>query len=41
MLAEGANPSAIARMAEVSRQVVYRLKDDPAKAEAMLAEWGL
>jgi hypothetical protein len=24
----------------VSRQVVYRVQDDPAKAEAMLAEWG-
>ena len=23
------------------RQVVYRVQDDPAKAEAMLAEWGM
>ena len=30
----------IAGAAGVSRQVVYRVQDDPAKAEAMLAEWG-
>ena len=31
-------PSAIAEAARVSRQVVYRVQDDPAKAEAVLAE---
>lgn len=33
MLAQDASPSAIAKAASVSRQVVYRVKDDPAKAE--------
>jgi hypothetical protein len=31
----------IAEAAGVSRQVIYRVQDDPAKAEAMLAEWGI
>ena len=41
MLGQDASPTAIAEAAGVSRQVVYRVQDDPAKAEAMLAEWGL
>ncbi len=41
LLAQDASPTAIAEAAGVSRQVVYRVEDDPAKAEAMLAEWGL
>jgi putative DNA-invertase from lambdoid prophage Rac len=41
MLAQDAGSSAIAKAANVSRQVVYRVKDDPAKAESLLAEWGL
>lgn len=41
MLAQDASPTAIAEAAGVSRQVVYRVEDDPANAEAMLAEWGL
>ncbi len=41
LLAQDAGPTAIAEAAGVSRQVVYRVHDDPAKAEAMLAEWGL
>jgi DNA invertase Pin-like site-specific DNA recombinase len=41
MLSEGAGASAIAKAAGVSRQLVYRVKDDPMKAEAMLAEWAL
>ena len=41
MLAQDAGPSAIAKAANVSRQVVYRVKDDPPKAESILAEWGL
>jgi DNA invertase Pin-like site-specific DNA recombinase len=39
MLTQHATPTAIAEAAGVSRQVVYRVQDDPAKAEAMLAEW--
>jgi hypothetical protein len=38
--AQDASPTAIAA-AGVSRQVVYWVQDDPAKAEAMLAEWGM
>jgi len=41
LLAQDASPTAIAEAAGVSRQVVYRVEDDPAKAEAILAEWGL
>ena len=41
LLAQDAGPTAIAEAAGVSRQVVYRVQDDPAKAEAMLAEWRL
>ena len=41
MLAQDASPTAIAEAARASRQVVYSVQDDPAKAEAMLAEWGL
>jgi putative DNA-invertase from lambdoid prophage Rac len=41
LLAQDASPTSIAEAAEVSRQVVYRVQDDPAKAEAMLAEWGM
>jgi putative DNA-invertase from lambdoid prophage Rac len=41
MLAQDASPTAIAEAAGVSRQVVYRVQDDAAKAEAMLAEWGI
>jgi hypothetical protein len=39
--AQDASPSAIAEAAGVSWQVVYRVQDDPAKAEAILAEWGM
>ena len=37
---KGANPTVIAGEVAVSRQVVYRVKADPAKAEGLLAEWG-
>ena len=37
--AQDASPTAIAEAAGVSRQVVYRVQDDPTKTEAMLAEW--
>lgn len=39
MLAEGAGISAIAKATGLTRQTVYRVKDDPAGAEAMLARW--
>jgi len=38
---QDASPSAITEAAGVSRQGVYRVHDDSAKAEAMLAEWGI
>jgi putative DNA-invertase from lambdoid prophage Rac len=41
MLAQDASPSAISKVAGVSRQTVYRIKDDPVKAETLLLEWGL
>lgn len=40
-LAQGAGPSIIATQTGLSRQTVYRIKDDAAGAEAALAEWGL
>jgi putative DNA-invertase from lambdoid prophage Rac len=42
MLGSAANgPATIAAASGVSRQTVYRIKDDPAGAEAALASWGL
>jgi putative DNA-invertase from lambdoid prophage Rac len=41
LLAQGVNPTRISEQAGVWRQVVYRVKDDPAKAEGILAEWEL
>jgi len=41
LLAQDASPTAIAEAAGVLRQMVYRVQDDPAKAEAMLADWGM
>ncbi len=38
-LALGTPPATIAREVGVSRQTVYRIKDDPAAAEAVLASW--
>ena len=38
-LALGTPPATIARDAGVSRQTVYRIKEDPAAAEAALASW--
>lgn len=38
---KGLSPSEIARVAGVSRQTVYRIKDDVAAAELSLAMWGL
>ncbi len=41
MLNQGINVSAIAKTIGLTRQTVYRLKDDPTAAEAALAEWVL
>ena len=41
LLAQGVSPMSISKQAAVSRQVVYRVKDDPAKAEAIMTEWNL
>jgi putative DNA-invertase from lambdoid prophage Rac len=42
MLAKGTtNIAQVAKAAGVQRQTVYRLKADPAAAEAALATWGL
>ena len=40
MLGQGANIIQIAKAAGLSRQTVYRIKGDPAGAEAALAAWG-
>lgn len=40
MLAQSAGIAAIAKATGLSRQAVYRIKDDPAAAEAALATWG-
>lgn len=41
LLHQGIHVSAVSKTTGLSRQTVYRLKDDPAAAEAALAEWGL
>lgn len=41
LLGQHAGVSAIAKATGLSRQTIYRLKDDPAAAEASLAEWKL
>jgi hypothetical protein len=41
LLARDASPTAIEEAVGVSRQMLYRVQDDPVKAEAMLAEWGM
>ncbi|AOG03568.1 recombinase family protein [Bosea sp. RAC05] len=41
MLAQGAGVSAIAQATGLSRQAAYRIKDDPAEAEAALMKWGM
>lgn len=38
-LAQGASVSAVARDTGLSRQTVYRIHEDPAEAEAILARW--
>lgn len=41
MLAQDAGISVIAKSTGLSRQAIYRMKDDPAEAEAALAKWGM
>jgi putative DNA-invertase from lambdoid prophage Rac len=40
LLSQEAGIGHIAKAANISRQTVYRIKDDPAGAEAVLATWG-
>jgi DNA invertase Pin-like site-specific DNA recombinase len=40
MLGQDANVVQIAKVTNLSRQTVYRIKDDPAAAAAALATWG-
>jgi hypothetical protein len=39
-IGQSANIVQIAKAAQLSRQTVYRIKDDPAAAETSLATWG-
>jgi flagellar biosynthesis/type III secretory pathway protein FliH len=41
MLAKSASVGEVARTTGLTRQTVYRIKDDPAAAEAALATWGI
>jgi putative DNA-invertase from lambdoid prophage Rac len=41
MLAQDAGISVIAKATSLSRQAVYRIKDEPVEAEAALAKWGM
>lgn len=41
MLSQGVNISAIAKTTDLTRQTVYRIKDDPVASEAALTEWSL
>jgi putative DNA-invertase from lambdoid prophage Rac len=41
MLGKSASVGEVARIAGLTRQTVYRIKDDPAGAEAVLAMWGI
>jgi putative DNA-invertase from lambdoid prophage Rac len=40
MIDEHQGVSAIAKAADLSRQTIYRIEQDPAEAEAVLATWG-
>jgi DNA invertase Pin-like site-specific DNA recombinase len=40
LLTQDAGIGQIAKAAKLSRQTIYRIKDDPAGAEAALATWG-
>jgi putative DNA-invertase from lambdoid prophage Rac len=39
MIAQSAGIGQIAKVTGLSRQAIYRIKDDPAAAEAALASW--
>jgi len=41
MLGQGARISQVAKSTGLTRQAIYRIKDDPAAAEAALASWGM
>jgi len=41
MLGQDAGISVIAKTTGLSRQAIYRIKDDPAGAEAVLTSWGM
>ena len=41
MLGQSASTSHIAKISGLSRQTVYRIKDDPAATETALTLWGL
>lgn len=41
LLGMGLSPSAIAREVGIPRATVYRIKEDPAKAEALLQTWAI
>lgn len=41
MLAQDAGISVISKSTGLSRQAIYRMKDDPAETEAALAKWGM
>jgi putative DNA-invertase from lambdoid prophage Rac len=41
MLGQEGNVAQVAKATGLSRQTVYRIKDDPASAEAALATWGV
>jgi putative DNA-invertase from lambdoid prophage Rac len=41
LLAKSASVGDVARTTGLTRQTVYRVKDDPASAEAALATWGV
>jgi putative DNA-invertase from lambdoid prophage Rac len=41
MLGKSASVGEIANIVGLSRQTIYRIKDDPAASEAALATWGM
>lgn len=41
MLAQDVGISVVAKATGLSRQAVYRIRDEPAGAEAALAKWGM
>jgi putative DNA-invertase from lambdoid prophage Rac len=41
MLGKSASVGEVAKSLGLTRQTIYRIKDDPAGAEAALATWGM